>query len=302
MLLKRLLVQSVKQFLQDNAMAHAAAVAFYTALSFAPLVLLIMTFGGLLGAGARYDLVDFFEQQAGPTAAEVAEGVIESSHEDRKRGSIWQWLLSTGILLFTASAVFGQFQLSLNQIWNVEARPGNGIWLWIRKRLISMGMIVSILFILLVGLVISSVLERLTPQDAGVVARIISVIVSLIVFTLLFGLMFRFLPDVRLAWRHVLLGALVTAVLFAAGKLVISMYLERGGAAQRYDSAAASLIALLVWVYYSSIIVFFGAELTQVWVGLRGEQPEVEEHAQARQHPPQRAGAAEEPKAAPRPA
>src|SRR5690606_22152495 len=102
---KRLIVQAGKQFLQDNAMAHAAAVAFYTALSFAPLVLLIMTFGGLLGNGARYELVDFFEEQAGPGAADVAEGVIESSQEDRQRGSIWQWLLSTGMLLFTASAV-----------------------------------------------------------------------------------------------------------------------------------------------------------------------------------------------------
>src|SRR5690606_16163216 len=186
-------------------------------------------------------------------------------------------------------------QLSLNQIWNVEARPGNGVWLWIRKRLVSMGMIVSILFILLVGLVISSVLEHIAPRDAGAVARIVSVAVSLIVFTLLFGLMFRYLPDVRLAWRHVLVGALVTALLFAGGKLVISLYLERAGAAQRYDRAAASLIALLVWVYYSSIIVFFGAELTQAWVGLQGEKPEVEAHAQARQQPPQRAGAAEEP-------
>jgi membrane protein len=292
MVFKRLLVQAGKQFVQDNAMAHAASVAFYTALSFAPLVLLIITFGGLLGTGTRYELMEFFEQQAGPGAAEVAEGVIESSHEDRQRGSIWQWLLSTGILLFTASAVFGQFQLSLNQIWNVQARPGSGIRRWIRKRLVSIGMIVSILFILLVGLVISSVLNQITPQGAGAVARITSITVSLIVFTLLFALMFRFLPDVRLAWRHVMLGAFVTAVLFAAGKLVISLYLERAGAAQRYDRAAASLIALLVWVYYSAIIVFFGAELTQAWVGLRGEKPEVEPHAQTREQPPQRAGAA----------
>lgn len=291
---KRLVVQAGKQFVQDNAMAHAAAVAFYTALSFAPLVLLIMTFGGLLGNSGRYELVDFFEEQAGPGAAEVAKGVIESSQEDRQRGSIWQWLLSTGMLLFTASAVFGQLQLSLNQIWNVEAKPGNGLWMWVRKRLISMGMIVSILFILLVGLVISSVLDQITPDDAGVAARITAVVVSLLVFTLLFAMMFRFLPDVRLAWRHVLLGAFVTALLFAAGKLVISLYLERAGAAQRYDRAAASLIAMLVWVYYSAIIVFFGAELTQAWTGVKGEKPEVEPHAQARQQPPTRAGAAEE--------
>lgn len=291
---KRLIIQAGKQFLEDNAMAHAAAVAFYTALSFAPLVLLIMTFGGLLGNGARYELVDFFEEQAGPGAAEVAEGVIESSQEDRQRGSAWQWLLSTGMLLFTASAVFGQLQLSLNQIWNVEAKPGNGLWMWIRKRLVSMGMIVSILFILLVGLVISSLLNQIMPQGAGAGARIAEVTVSLLVFTLLFGLMFRFLPDVRLAWRHVLLGAFVTALLFAAGKLVISLYLERAGAAQRYDRAAASLIAMLVWVYYSAIIVFFGAELTQAWTGVKGEKPEVESHAQPRQQPPARAGAAEE--------
>lgn len=294
MLLKRLIVQAGKQFLEDNAMAHAAAVAFYTALSFAPLVLLIITFGGLLGDSTRSDMVNFFEQQAGPGASEVAEGVIESQQQERQKGSIWQWALSTGLLLFTASAVFAQLQLSLNQIWNVEARPGNGLWMWVRKRLISMGMIVSILFILLVGLVISSILEYIVPQDAGPVARVISVVTSLLVFTLLFALMFRFLPDVRLAWRHVLLGAFVTALLFAAGKLVISMYLERAGAAQRYDRAAASLIALLVWVYYSAIIVFFGAELTQAWVGLRGEKPEVEDHAQARQQPPKRAGAADE--------
>lgn len=263
-------------------MAHAAAVAFYTVLSFAPLVLLLATVGGLLGNGAQYELMSFFERQAGPGAGEVAEEVLQTAKEDRASGSTWQWLISTGMLLFTASAVFAQLQLSMNRIWNVEAAPGRGVWRWIRKRLISMGMIVSVLFILLVGLVVSSVLDQLAPEDAGVVSRIVSFLVSLIIYTALFALVYRIMPDVKLAWRDVALGAVVTAILFAIGKFGISMYLDRSRVVGNYGSAAASLIALLIWVYYSSVIVFFGAELTQAYAAEQGRAPVPEEHARPR--------------------
>jgi membrane protein len=267
------------EFFEDRAMAHAAAVAFYTALSFAPLVLLFVTIGGFLGESTTNELISFFERQLGPEAAEVTDTVLAQASKPTEETNWWRMAWSIGMLLFTASAVFAQLQSSLNHVWDVRAVPGRGIWRFIRKRLLSMGIIFAVLFILLVALVVSAVIEKVVPSGDAVAGRVLSFVMSLAVFTLLFAAIYKILPDVRIRWSEVWFGASVTALLFTLGKLGISLYLQHSTVVDQYGSAAGSMIALLVWVYYSCILLFVGAELTEQYVRQRGGLIEPSAHA-----------------------
>lgn len=262
-----------KGFMKHDDMSLAAAVAFYTAFSFAPLVLLLTTLGGFLGDATQHSLLRFFEGQLGPRAGEVTTAVIESAEADSYEAGSWKWIFGVILLLVSASAVFGQLQSALNTIWETEPRPGSGIWLWLRKRLLSLGMVLTALFILLVSLVLSSFAEQLLPAGDGVLGRVVSFAASFVVSTLLFAAIYRVLPDVAIGWREVWRGAAITGVLFCVGKLALGIYLERSGMAESYGKAAGAVVALLVWVYYSCIILFVGAEYTRQHTGKRGDQP-----------------------------
>jgi membrane protein len=266
---------SVKAFLRDDAMSLAAAVAFYTALSFAPLVLLLVAVGGLLGESAQNDLISFLNQQIGPRAGEVTEAVVENAEsEDPDRGFL-RSAFSTVMLFVSASAVFGQLQASLNHIWRAEARVGKpGWWEWVRRRLLSLGMVLAILFVLLVALVLSALMGSIVPGDAAIPARLGVEFTSFAVATLLFAAIFKILPDTPIAWREVWLGAAITAALFTVGKFAVGIYMERSGVGVNYGGTAGSMIALLLWVYYSCIILFFGAEVTESVARLRRGEPE----------------------------
>lgn len=186
-------------------------------------------------------------------------------------------------LIIGATGVFAQLQYSLNRIWDVQAKPGAGIWEWIRKRFLSLGMVVGIAFVLLVSLVISAVLSAVLGHfsgDAGqtVLWRTVELAVSVIVSFLLFAIMFKVLPDVKIRWRDVMLGTLITAVLFAIGKYLIGLYIGKSGTESAFG-AAGSLMVMLLWVYYSALILFLGAELTQTLARSRGRQIEPSEHA-----------------------
>lgn len=271
--------KAAKNFVADGALTLAAAVAFYTALSFAPLVILLITVGGFLGDSTQNELLKFFETQMGPQASRVADNVVENATQQARAGASWRWILSIGVLLFTASAVFAQLQSALNRVWGVEAKPGQHVWGWLRKRLVSLGMIVTLFVILLVALVISSVLDRFVNADSAAIARVISTLVSTLVFTLVFAAAYKILPDVQVAWKDVWVGALITAILFAVGEYVISLYLQRGNITRSYDEASGAFLALLVWVYYSAIIFFFGAEMTQQYAQLAHSSMEPTRHA-----------------------
>lgn len=251
-------------FIRDDAMSLAAAVAFYTALSFAPLVLLLAAAGNLLDESTRGRLVDTFAQQLGPRAAELTDTVVRQA-QDAPRASTFRWIMSSVFLLATASGVFAQLQSSLNAIWHVEAAKSSSFFAWIRKRLLSMGMVFAVLFILLVSLFLSTTIEFFVPRGAELAARFASIAVSFAVVSLLFAAIFKILPDARLSWRDVTLGSLVTAGLFTLGKELVSLYLQRGRVGDDYGHAAGALIALLVWVYYSCIILFIGAEITKAF-------------------------------------
>ncbi len=277
--LLHLVVGAARAFGRDRAMAYAAAIAFYTALSFAPLVLLLMTIGTFLGESTSNELVRFFERQVGGQAGEVTQSVIEHGGPREEEQAWWRVAFGVGLLLFSASGVFAQLQAALNHIWEVEPLPGRGLWGWVRKRLLSMGMVLAILFIMLVALVVSAVIEKAVPGDTEWEARVTTLLISFVVITALFASIYRVLPDAEIAWSDVWLGSLVTAAMFSLGKLGISLYLEHGSVTQSYGDAAGSLIALLVWVYYSAIIFFFGAELTQQYAARRGSGIRPSKHA-----------------------
>ncbi len=252
----------VRGFNEHDVMSLAAAVAFYTLLSFAPLVLLLVTIGSLLGEVAKSEMVQNFYAQLGPEAAQVGEAVIAQAERAGPPRELWRWILSSSMLVVSASLVFNQLQKSLNRIWGTRATPRSGLFAWIWKRLLSMGMIFAIMFILLVAMVVSTLIESLLPRTNEVVGRISVTGVSLLVSSLLFAAIFKVLPDAKIAWREVWLGAITTAILFSGGKAAVSFYLKHGGVVESYGSAAGALIALIVWVYYSCIILFIGAEMT----------------------------------------
>jgi membrane protein len=272
-----MLKQAVSDFIQDDALTLAGALAFYTALSLAPLIMLMLTLTALLGESARDQLVREIAALVGPHAGEGIEFIVESAEEEKEVAGL-AGIIGIAILLFSATTVFAQLQYSLNRIWNVRHAPGAGLWAWIRKRILSLGMILAISFLLLVSMALNAMLALLFPQT-GVLWQIVNFVVSMIVFVLLFTLMFKHLPDVQITWKSAWLGGVMTAVLFAIGKFLIGLYLGHTAVESSYG-AAGSLILLLLWVYYSALIVFFGGELTQVYARQTGQKIRPEEHAE----------------------
>jgi membrane protein len=181
------------------------------------------------------------------------------------------------MLLFGATGVFCQLQDSLNTIWEVKAKPGRGLWNFIRHRLLSLGMVLGIGFLLLVSMVLSTALSAFTDKlgsalsVTGVIAHFIDLIVSMGITALLFAAIFKFLPDVKVEWRHVWVGSVVTALLFALGKHLLGLYLGQESTESTYG-AAGSVVIILLWFYYASIILFFGAEFTQVYARRTGSK------------------------------
>jgi membrane protein len=271
-----LIRDSFSDFLNDHAMAWAAAIAFYTALSFAPIILLLISIGEWLGPDTQDQMVGQVRDVMGTQAAGVVDTVVENA--ERQQGQGWlPFLLGLAVTLFSASGVFGQLQVALNQIWEVRAKPGGGVMAWIRKRLLSMGMVATLAFMLLVSLAASAMVGYVLPQWEAL-GRAGSIVVSLLVLTPLFVVMFKFLPDVVVAWRDVIFGAVLTAVLFVIGREGIGLYLSKAAPGSAYGTAG-SMVVLLVWVYYSAIIVLLGAEITQTRARLAGRPLEPDDHA-----------------------
>jgi membrane protein len=284
------LKNTVKEFVDDDAMTFGAAVAFYTALSFAPLlVVLLVGLSLFMGDDAQARLVGQLNQLMGDQAGGVAQQVLQSADQPTLRN--WAGVISLVMLVFSATGVFAQLQHALNLMWDVKAKPGAGLMGWVRKRVLSLGMILTIGFLLIVSLAVSTAIQAMLgghpPEDGsggGTVGAtfwaMLNAVVSVGVFTVLFGLMFRFLPDARVDWGDVWQGALLTAILFTVGKWAIGTYLGMASVGSAYG-AAGSLLVLLVWVYYSCLILFIGAEFTQVWAKRSGKPIEPDEHAVA---------------------
>lgn len=270
--LYRLVYGAASGFMDHDGPTLGGALAFYTALSMAPLLLLVLWGASILDPGLQDGLIEQIVGLVGKQGGEVIRAVQESSR--RPDVSHVAGMVSLVTLAFSASAVFAQLQASLNRIWGVRAKPDQGVRGWLRKRFVSLGMVVTVGFLLLVSLTVSTALEILFVRSvghdpSGQVWIVLNVVLSTIVVTGLFAALFKVLPDVTISWRQTLVGSIVTAVLFTAGKAFIGIYLGRAGVGSAYG-AAGSLIALLVWVYYSAQILFFGVELTRSWAALRG--------------------------------
>jgi membrane protein len=275
--------ETVLEFLGESPFQLAAALSFYTLLSLSPLLLVVVSSAGLVWGerSVRAQLVSEIRRVAGPAGAETVELVLRHAEDPRRnRLSV---LIGVATLLFGATTVFAQLQTSLNHIWNVKAVANRRVlWGLIRTRLLSLALVLAVGFVLLVSLVVSAALAALRGYlmpAGGVLWQGANVLVSLGLVALLFAAMYRILPDVRIGWRYVWLGAVVTAVLFGLGKFLISAYLGQASIGSTYG-VAGSLVVFLVWVYYSSLILFLGAEITQVFARRRGAWVTPVEHAE----------------------
>ncbi|MES2822373.1 MAG: YihY/virulence factor BrkB family protein [Pseudomonadota bacterium] len=250
----------------------AAALAYYTIFSLAPLLILVIAIAGMVIGGdvARSQLVDQLQQLVGTDGAAVIDTVITVASKPNQSTSIIASIIGVLVLIFGAVGVFVQLQDALNTIWEVAPRPERNIRTFIFHRFLSFGIVLGIAFLLLVSLAISAALAFLNEfignlaPEMGFLLSIINIVVSFSVITLLFTLIFKYLPDVKIAWSDVIIGAMITALLFTIGKYLIGLYLGRSTFSSAYG-AAGSLVVLLVWIYYSAQIIFFGAEFTQVY-------------------------------------
>jgi membrane protein len=265
------------EFADDDALTLAAAVAFYTALSLSPMVILLLDVSTFLGQSAQRELLAQIHGVVGPRASAGIEMIVESAEDRPAQGRLAR-IVGFSVLVFSASGVFAQLQASMNRIWDVRTRPGAGFWNWARKRLVSIGMLVTIGFLLLVSLALSAAIDILIPGSTAV-WHAVNFTVSLLVFVLLFAAMLKVLPDVRIPWRTVGTGAVLTAILFVVGKFFIGLYLGNSSVGSAYG-AAGSLLVLLVWVYYSTVTFLLGAEITQVHARTRGVRVEPNAHAE----------------------
>jgi membrane protein len=252
-----------------------ASLAFYSVLSLAPLVILtIATVGLVIGrSAAQQQVVSELQALLGTTGSQSIGAMIVGA-QDLKAGSIAS-VLGLATLLFSASQVFAELQAALNKIWDVKAEQSSGVLLMVRQRLLSFGLVLSIGLLLLISLILSAALAAAGKFMGGLLPlpewslHVINLLVSIVGISALFALIFKYIPDADTDWRHVWIGAVVTASLFSLGKLLIGLYLGKAGVGSTYG-AAGSLVVVIMWVYYSSQIVFFGAELTHV---LHEQQP-----------------------------
>ena len=281
-----LLKQTFSEWLEDKAPQLGAALAYYTVFSLAPLILVLLAIVGLIfrndPGGAWNKITEQMSYFLDKSAVEVVQNIAQKAAQPNK--SLLATIIGILLALFGASGVFGQLQDALNTIWGVKAKPGAGLWGFLRSRFLSFAMVGGVCFLLLVSLTLESVLKGFSHYIQGVlpggiiIAMAVYWIFDLTVVILLFAIIFKFLPDAKIQWRDVWIGAVMTAIFFAIGKWALGLYLGSGSAASAYG-AASSLITLLLWVYYSSQILLVGAEFTQVYACRAGRGIAPDEHA-----------------------
>ncbi len=273
-----LLKDAIDLFSSKGAFQHAGALAFYTLSSLAPLLIILISIVGVVFGeeAARGDISARLAAWLGPEAADTVEGAVRRSRLDE--AGLLPSVMGVGALLFASTTVFAQMQSTLNHIWGVTSRPTRGsLAVFLASRLASLGVVLVIGFLLLTSFVVTMAIgavlhfaEGWIPVPALVVAAA-DTAVSLLIATALFAMIFKILPDVRLQWRDMWFGAILTAVLFVTGQSAISLYLTRTATTSTYG-AAGSLVMVLLWVYYSSLILFFGAALTRAAIRARGDR------------------------------
>jgi len=266
----------VREYWSHRPMELAAALSYYTLLSLAPLVLIAVAVAGVIFERATVEKRIAAETRdlIGSSGGEVVHAILHKARDEDSE--LFSVSIGAVVLLVGATTVFVQLQDSLNRIWKVEPQPhASVVWSFMKERLLSLAMVLAVGFLLLVSLLVSAGLSATadsalgTLGDGTLALYLAHSLVSLGVITLLFALIFKLLPDAPVAWRDVWFGAAITSVLFGLGKHFIGLYLGRAGIGSAYG-AAGSLVVVIVWVYYASMIVLFGATLT--YVRSRGPQ------------------------------
>ena len=269
--------EAVVSWIDDDAPSMGAALAYYTVFSVAPLLLIVIAVAGLLFGpeAARGEIMGQLSGLLGTESARVIEDLLDSVN--RPGAGILATLVGVLVLLLGATSVFAELQSALDRIWRAPDRPpGKGLWALLRTRLLSLGMVLGLGFLLMASLVVSAGLSALGKwwapwfsDGAVVLLQTLNLVVSLLLLSTLFAMIYKWMPRVRVAWSDVWVGALITALLFTLGKSLIGLYIGRSGVASAFG-AAASLVVLLLWVYWSAQIFLLGAEFTWVWANRQG--------------------------------
>jgi len=272
-----------KEFGQDNVMRLSAALAYYAMFSLGPLLVIAVGVAGLAFGheSVRHQIEHQLKGMLGAGSAKTLDSMMSA----QKHGSgLVSTIVGIVALLFGAGGVFGQMQDALNTIWGVKAKPGAGIWALIRARFLSLSMVLGTGFLLLISMALTTFLTAVTGSLGSklpvseALAHGLNFVVSFAIISVLFAMIFKYLPDVKIPFRKVWVGAIGTALLFTIGKYVLGLYLGRESLRSSYG-AAGSVVIILLWVYYASVLLFFGAEFTQVYAKATGAQIEPTKYA-----------------------
>lgn len=283
-ILWEILREAGMKWVDDKASRLGAALAFYTVFSIAPLLLIAMAVAGFAFGKEAVEGQLFYQVRGmvGDQGADVIQTMIASA--SKPASGTLATLFGVLMLLVAAAGLFGQLQDAINTVWGVEPKPGRGIWGFIRDRFLSITMVLGCAFLLLVSLVVSAMLASLATimgdMKTSAVGQGLDFVISFGVVTGLFAMIYKFLPDVKIAWQDVWLGAAITALLFSIGKWLIGLYIGQSGISSAYGPAG-SMAVLLIWLYYSSQIFLFGAELTKAYANRFGSKVVPSENAQA---------------------
>jgi len=272
-----LIKETFDEWLNDRATQMSAALAYYSVFSLAPLLIIAISVAGIVfGEEAARDVLSKELSGAmGTQAAEALQEMVKSAQKADNSG----WMAIVGIitLLVSASGVFGQLKESMNIVWKVESKPGRGIKGLVKDRFLSMSMVFGTGFLLLVSLILSTALTAANDFMSRALPihpffwQVLGFVVSFATVVLLFAMLFKFLPDAKIRWSDVWIGAGITGFLFSVGKSLLAWYLSMESTASAFGVAGA-LVLILLWVYYSSLILLFGAEFTQVYARSRGHK------------------------------
>lgn len=262
------------EFGEDNVLRLSAALAYYAIFSIGPLLVIAVGLAGLAFGHdtVRHQIQGELHSMLGEKPAQTIETMMSGQ---KHSGSLITTIVGIVVLLVGAGGVFGQLKDSLNTIWEVKAKPGAGIWGFIRNRFLSFTMVLGTGFLLLVSMALTTFLTAISDSIgsrlplSGALVHGLNFIFSFAIITVLFAMILKYLPDVRVPFRKVWVGAIGTAFLFTVGKYLLALYLGRASTSSSYG-AAGSVIIILMWVYYASVILFFGAEFTQVYAKLTG--------------------------------
>lgn len=283
--LPKILITTFSAFSADKGLKLSASLAYYTIFSIGPLLLLLMSLASVIYGQEAIEGRVFGQLNGllGSSAAKQIQEIIRNVQFSGKTN--FALVISIVTLVVGATSIFIEIQDSLNMIWKLKAKPKKGWVAFLKNRLLSSSLIISLGFLLIVTLIVNGIIEILMDRlgvlfgsATPVIMMIVNLFITLLVITVLFSIIFKFLPDAKIQWKHVRTGAIFTAILFMIGRYLIGLYIQKTGTASTYG-AAGSIVIVLIWVYYSSVILYLGAEFTQVYTDATGGRIEPAEYA-----------------------